>query len=67
MNDKIKHVFKGRMELTAAEREELGAEVRRFLDSQERQRLLEKNETGRVITRLHTGPMSSACPCCGRT
>ena len=61
MNERVKRVFNGWLNLTDSEKEELLEEIKKFQqeDRDEQQIILEK--AGVV-----TGPIGGRCPCCGR-
>jgi len=60
-------VFAGWLKLSAAERQEVEAEIRNFKNSSTQQQInksLDFSESVRQAVRL--GPIQGGCPCCGR-
>jgi hypothetical protein len=65
VNNRTRQVLRGFIEMTASERDELIAEMNKFL--QGNQLLRESIEKSiRSDTTVNFGPAPGTCPCCGR-
>lgn len=66
MNEKTKLVFRGWLELTADEQQQLSHAIRQYNEKLFSEQRALQADLHKSVTRMQTGPLGQTCPCCGR-
>lgn len=66
MNDRIKLVLAGFLDLTPEEQQVFVAEVNKHYERTPMEKRAYKSHIRGDVLKMETGPLPAGCPCCGR-